>query len=235
MTTSENLMTIMQNRRSYRSFEKTPLPDNHIDQILDAACLAPSKNRLFPYEITAITESVTGNHLKEELLKYAYLDKGLGLHHAMCLAPLLLIYSWIPIAEVYMYTNDKNNENARISGIENFSTISQKYKDRALLHAQGDIHISATYAMLMAESLGYQTHMVECFDKYITRQMCNINKSYLPRVSVAIGTGTNDSLQQNNIPFFVNGVKVGKINNKLSAPLVGQPSLLNKNSLSRKI
>lgn len=229
---SFNFMSTIMSRRSFRSFRDTPLPDKHVRMILEAACFAPSKNRLYPYQITAITQSDQGRDLKQNLLKQAFFDAGSKVYHGMCLAPLLLIYSWIPVGEQNMWGVARNYPEARNDGIAKFDSLTPSQKEKCLHTAIADIHISASWALLMAESLGYATHFVECFRFDIARDLCGINKNYMPKIAVAIGKGKDLAAMQNGIPVYENGIQIGHINEKFQDR---QPPKLSPKDLTRKI
>jgi nitroreductase len=54
-----NFETLSQARRSYRSFESTPIPDNRLTAILKAGQWAPSPLNLQPWEFIVISDAET--------------------------------------------------------------------------------------------------------------------------------------------------------------------------------
>jgi nitroreductase len=227
-----SFMSTIMSRRSFRSFKDTPLPDKHVNLILESACQAPSKNRLYPYQITAITQTNSGKALKQSLLKSAFFDAGSRVYHSMCLAPLLLVYSWIPVGEQNMWGAARLYPEARTDGIAKFDSLNAQQKEKCLHTGIADIHISASWALLMAESLGYETHFVECFRFDVARDLCGINNKYMPKLAVAIGRGKDIGSMQNGIPVMENGVQIGHINEKFQG---SQPPKLTPKDLTRKI
>jgi nitroreductase len=227
-----NFMSTIMSRRSFRSFKDTPLPTKHVNLILESACYAPSKNRLYPYQITAITETDNGKAIKQQLLKKAFFDAGSKNYHGMCLAPLLLIYSWIPVGEQNMWGAMRNYPESRTDGIAKFDSLTPTQKEKCLHSGIADIHISASWALLMAESLGYETHFVECFRFDIARDICGINNKYMPKIAVAIGQGKELTDMVNGIPVIENGIEMGVINERFQG---SQPPKLMPSELTRKI
>jgi nitroreductase len=227
-----NFMSTIMSRRSFRSFKDDPLPTKHVNLILEAACQAPSKNRLYPYQITAITETNEGKLLKQALLKKAFFDAGAKVYHGMCLAPLLLIYSWIPVGEQNMWGAMRNYPESRNDGIVKFDSLTPAQKEKCLHTGIADIHISASWALLMAESLGYETHFVECFRFDIARDLCGINNKYMPKIAVAIGQGKDFASMQNRVPVIEDGMQIGHVNERFQN---SQPPKLMPSELTRKI
>ena len=84
----------------------------------------------------------------------------------------------------------------------------------------------------MAESLGYETHFVECFRFDIARDLCGINNKYMPKLAVAIGQGKELASMQNRIPVMENGIQLGHINEQFQN---SQPPKLTPTKLTRKI
>lgn len=50
------LLTIMQNRRSERSYRKAPIPQEKIEKIIEAALLSASGKSLYPTEFIVVTD-----------------------------------------------------------------------------------------------------------------------------------------------------------------------------------
>ena len=143
------LKTLFENRTTPRYVDQNDIPVADINKILDAAKLAPSFDKIYPYEIFVLTNSQAGINKKEELIE-RYVCRNTDGTHANpgdpwnnreivqpILSGLALVYVAIPKA----------------------STTSNAGPDELVLIAHRDAIISATYAMLAAESLGYRAGM----------------------------------------------------------------------------
>jgi protein PhnA len=61
------LKTLLENRKTPRYVDRDDIPRDDINKILDAAKLAPSFDKVYPYEIYVLTNSQAGINKKEEL------------------------------------------------------------------------------------------------------------------------------------------------------------------------
>ena len=143
------LKTLFENRRTPRYVDQNDISEDDINKILDAAKLAPSFDKVYPYQIYVLTNSQAGINKKEELIE-RYVCRNKDGTHANpgdpwnnreivqpILSGLALVYVAIPKG----------------------STTSNSGPDELEFIAQRDAMISATYAMLAAESLGYRAGM----------------------------------------------------------------------------
>lgn len=64
-TPIENLMRIIQCRRSVRKYDSKPISDEALRQIVEAARLAPSSNNTQPWRFIAVTDAKTREALSE--------------------------------------------------------------------------------------------------------------------------------------------------------------------------
>ena len=143
------LKTLLENRRTPRYVDRDDIPQDDIDKILDAAKLAPSFDKVYPYEIYVLTNSQAGINKKEKLVERYICRHQDGTQPAVgtpwndreIVQPILsgvsLVYVAIPVA----------SETTAAGAFEVAFT------------AQRDAMVSATYAMLAAQSLGYQAGM----------------------------------------------------------------------------
>lgn len=63
------IIDLFNTRSTTRVFDQTPLPEEHIQKIVDAALLAPSKNCIFPYRVEVYTQSKLGRACKQHLYR----------------------------------------------------------------------------------------------------------------------------------------------------------------------
>ena len=143
------LKTLLENRRTPRYVDRDDIPEDDINKILDAAKLAPSFDKVYPYEIYVLTNSQAGINKKEELVERYICRHQDGTQPAVgtpwndreIVQPILsgvsLVYVAIPVASK--------------------TTAAGPFE--LAFAAQRDAMVSATYAMLAAESLGYRAGM----------------------------------------------------------------------------
>jgi nitroreductase len=79
----------IRSRRNVRSFEDRPVPDDHLNEILEAGRRAPSSQNWQPWDFVAVTE-------RERLVKLAQVWQGAG-HVAHSAATVVLVAS--PLAD----------------------------------------------------------------------------------------------------------------------------------------
>ncbi len=60
---------VVRNRRSVREFKPTPIPDEHLQQILDAARLAPTSGNQQPWKFVVIRDPSVIDELKEACVR----------------------------------------------------------------------------------------------------------------------------------------------------------------------
>jgi nitroreductase len=140
------LKTLLENRRTPRYVDRDDIPEDDINKILDAAKLAPSFDKVYPYEIYVLTNSQAGINKKEELVERyicrpddysASPNVGTSWNNREIVQPILSGVSLVYIA------------------ITTLSPTMETGEFELYLTSQRDAMVSATYAMLAAESLGY--------------------------------------------------------------------------------
>jgi nitroreductase len=140
------------------------IKEEDIQTILDSARRAPSKNKIYGYKIFSLTDSATGKRLKSELcdnITTCEDDNGKEIYLLQTKAPLVLLYVTNPAPEHQMVDVIEN------SGTEVYDRVysevkSQVSKNVMVKGAVRDAMISAAYAQLTAEDLGYGTAYVAC-------------------------------------------------------------------------
>jgi nitroreductase len=143
------LKSLLESRRTPRYVDREDIPQEDIQKILDAANLAPSFDKVYPYEIFVLTNSPAGIDKKEELVE-RYLCRNIN----------------GTISKVGDPWNDREIVQPILSGlslvyvsIPKASATSSAGPLELALISQRDAMISATYAMLAGQSLGYRAGM----------------------------------------------------------------------------
>lgn len=145
---TKSIHDLMKSRYTVRTFKPQDLKKGHLDQILGAGLLAPSKNKIFPYRIIVLTNSRKGKRLKRELwskhtICYHCSEAGDKIEqriNSILTAPVNLVFFLDPKPEA----------------IEKEEDLS-KIRNRLIFRAARDAMISAAAMMLQAEQLGYGT------------------------------------------------------------------------------
>jgi nitroreductase len=181
----DQLMDLFRQRRTVRYASSTDISEDHRNKILEAAKLAPSFDKLYPYKIYALTNTEQGKLKKEALLEYFRCGtdrpfsgwKGKEILQPI-LSGLVLAYTW---QEAISRTPDPLAPGPGY-GIQ-------------------DAMISATMAMMAAESLGLKTAFFSAAKMRddARRVLSNNNKEKL-LILVAI---SNDNLDKNPTPFNI--------------------------------
>ena len=140
------------------------ISEDDVQTILDSARRAPSKNKIYGYKVFALTDSVVGKRLKAELcdnITSCTDELGKEIYLLQTKAPLVLLYITNPAPEHQMvdFVESKGTEVYDKVYSEVTSPVSKYVMVKGAVR---DAMISATYAQLTAEDLGYGTAFVAC-------------------------------------------------------------------------
>ena len=146
---TKSIYDLMKSRYTVRTFKPQDLKKGHLDQILGAGLLAPSKNEIFPYRIIVLTNSRKGKRLKRKLwskhtICYHCSEAGDKIVeqriNSILTAPVNIVF----FLDIKPEKIDREKDLSKI-------------KNRLIFRATRDAMISATAMMLQAEQLGYGT------------------------------------------------------------------------------
>ena len=138
--------------------------EDDVQTILDSARRAPSKNKIYGYKVFALTDSTSGKRLKSELcdnITTCEDENNRDIYLLQTKAPLVLLYVTNPAPEHQM-VDLKENDGTEVYDKVYSEVKSQVSKYVMVKGAVRDAMISATYAQLTAEDLGYGTAFVAC-------------------------------------------------------------------------
>lgn len=151
------------NKRHTTRLMSGSVSENDVATILDSARRAPSKNKIYGYKIFALGETDQAKEFKKELCDKItlYKDNEETIYLMQTLAPLVLVYMANPAPEHQMLSIDEQ------AGTEifdrSYSEVAGKADRYAMIKSSvRDAMISASYAQLTAEELGYGTAFVAC-------------------------------------------------------------------------
>lgn len=185
------LKDVLKNRFTAKWWNSTPVEQEKINDVLECAYLAPSKQGKFNHKIIVLTDSPKGREIKQYLywedtycLNGVRAKKGPGLrrYNGQVIAPVVLL--WL----------GENQQGRNPLG----ESEAQRIKD--------DVIVSATMAMCAAEELGLKTGFNSCISaKEIAVKLNEPN--YIGLVAVGIGYASPDNLQGRKV--FKDGVEMG--------------------------
>ena len=157
---------VVKNRRSVRKYKSNPIPDEHINKIIDAARMAPTSGNQQPWKFLVIKEKNQIKALKKESLK-AYENyfketkkfSGEELVEQMKKAEKRLISGYLS-APAYIVILTNNNS---------------KYPS----YNHHDGPLAAGYLMLAARALGYGTvYITDAISVEVTKKAFQIPDNY---------------------------------------------------------
>ena len=154
---------IIKNRHTTRLMADGISPED-VTTIMDSARRAPSKNKIYGYKVIALTDSEKGKKLKQILCDDITLykeDDGRTIYLKQTLAPLVLLYIANPAPEHQM-VGVKEEQGTEVFD-SCYSDVNGEADRYAMIKSSvRDAMISATYAQLTAEDMGYGTAFVAC-------------------------------------------------------------------------
>ena len=176
-------------RRTPRYVDQGDISETDTQKILDIINLAPSFDKVYPYEVHVLTNSAAGIAKKEALVEYYICCSPDGItdkpgqpwnDREICqpiLSGLVLVYIITP----------------------KLSTTARPGSDETSVIAHRDAMISATYAMISAKSLGYVTGMFSSLD-----HNGNVVELFTNNTNARITTSVTVANQELSKPFVVN-------------------------------
>lgn len=184
------LKQILQNRITTKWWLPDAIENEKLNEVIDCAYLAPSKQGRFEYTLYVITNSVEGKALKEYMfwedtfcLDHVRGKQGPGLrrYNGQVNAPIVLV--WL--------ANKKN------AGLNESTNENDSWRVR------DDCIVSATMALCAAESLGLQTGFCGCIGhlelaaKITGTPINQLNQTAI--VSLGIGYGYHEPVYQKTV------------------------------------
>jgi hypothetical protein len=202
-----SMLDLFTTRKTQRAFKATAIPSSHVDAIVSAGCTAPTKQRMYPYRILALTQSPTSIEIKNRLFYECFINVSTKKHLLTAKAPLLLI--WIGI-----YLPDNGDLHFPSNRVD-MRTISKSWNFRGLSthtlgviknRAETDVAISSSFSMVQAESLGYRTAFTDCYIREKAVEILNLAENEWPAMFLAVGTPETVLRRQ---PVIKDGVAIG--------------------------
>jgi nitroreductase len=156
-----DFLEIVAGRRSVRKYQDKAVPDELLDQVLEAVRWAPSGGNTQPWEVIVVRDPATKKRLQETLGGYNPATK------AVVAAPLLLVLCGkVKIPETYRHE------------------VITKFGDWWFMFHLG---IAAQNLCLVAHSLGLGTVMVGFFDHDRAREILEVPEAYEVVLLIPLG------------------------------------------------
>ena len=203
-----SMLDVFLNRKTQRSFTDREISQDHLNQILKAGCSAPSKQRAYPWRVIALTRSETALEIKNKLFTDSFINVPVKKHLLTAKAPLLLAWIGVPILDNYDLGLIKNNNNVRQLGKTRLKTaVDPKTQYTVRTRAEKDTMVAASFSMIQAESLGYNTAFTSCFLEDTACKILNLESHEWPIIFLSIGfpeeiQTRNDVIKNNQIIGF---------------------------------
>ena len=193
----------IEQRRSIRSFHRTPVPDEMIMQMLEAARQAPSGSNSQPWRFVVVTDAEEKKQLGRLCFNQGFVDEA-GVDFIFC-------------ADLSSYSRDahlKRRQEAIDSGMMPASrlddTTYQRYIDslddadpsQHITAATANTYIAAEHIVLMATALGLGSCWVGGIsDHKAVRDMFGIPRGILVMGVVAVGYTAVESPARPRLPM----------------------------------
>ena len=180
---------MLEARRTPRYVDRGDISETDTQKILDIINLAPSFDKVYPYEVHVLTNSAAGIAKKEALVEYY-----------VCCGPDGITdkpgESW----------NDREICQPILSGLvlvyvvtPKLSTTSRAGPTEKSMIAHRDAMLSATYAMISAKSLGYAAGMFSSVD-----HNSNVVELFTNNTNARITTSVTVANQELSSPSVIN-------------------------------
>ena len=163
-------------RRSIRRFKPDDVPDEMIEQILEAARLAPSGANLQPWSFSVVKEKKTKTELRRICWNQPSIEE----------APVVIVC----FADLEKYYQIRNYafRYKKYLGSSDISLMSEK-----ITYAVSNTYIAVEHMVLVATALGLNTCWVGGFDDATEfNRLFNLDDNMIPVVVIPLGYSAED-------------------------------------------
>jgi nitroreductase len=170
----EDFFQIIKKRRSVRKFKSTPIPEEHITKILDAARSAPTSGNQQPWKFVVIQDPIKIDELKKE-----------------CISKSLSAFK-------KRKETDEDELDAQRKKVEDYFggllaapvhvVVLTDNKSKWPSYNEKDGALAAGYLILATRALGYGTVFItDSISEQITKKVCNIPDRYTRICFIPVG------------------------------------------------
>jgi len=175
-----SFIELVKNRRSIRKYKPNAVPDKVINELLEAARLAPSGCNAQPWKYVVIKDRNTINELVEQHIYHQNFVRHV---------PLLIV----GCADATAYEANKSGIEAQINdgtqpeGVDEY--MRKVFRGQELTRAERDLAVSMTYMHLQAVAIGLGTCPVGrgSFDRERLHSFLDLPLDIEPLLSLAVG------------------------------------------------
>jgi nitroreductase len=202
-----NMLELFNTRKTQRAFKSDTIPDDHVNSIVSAGCSAPTKQRIYPYRVVALTQSTASVDIKNRLFYESFINTSTKKHLLTAKAPLLLVWVGIYLPDNGDLKFPSNRIDMRtIAKSWDFRKLSTHTLDVIKNRAETDIAISSSFSMVQAEALGYRTAFTDCYIREKAVEILNLAENEWPAMFLAVGKPETVLRRQ---PVIKDGVTIG--------------------------
>jgi nitroreductase len=202
-----SMLDLFTTRKTQRAFKATAIPSDHVNAIVSAGCSAPTKQRIYPYRILALTQTAESIAIKNRLFYECFINVLAKKHLLTAKAPLLLVWVGIYLPDNGDLHFPSNRVDMRdIAKSWDFHRLSTHTLSVIKNRAETDVAISSSFSMVQAESLGYRTAFNDCYIREKAVEILNLAENEWPAMFLAVGEPETVLRRQ---PVIKDGVAIG--------------------------
>jgi nitroreductase len=191
------MLALFNERKTQRAFLASAVSDDHVTAIVAAGCSAPTKQRIYPYRIIALTQSDRAKEIKQRLFLESFVNQQVNKHLLTAQAPLLAFWvgRYLPDnGDMGLSTNDENMRSKALAWDPGKASADSLSWIRA--RADKDCAISAAFSMIQAEALGYSTAFNDCYDKEKAWEILGLEAYQWTSMVLAVGRPDDQQQRQ---------------------------------------
>ena len=189
---AEDFFQVIKSRRSVRKFKSTPIPEEHITKILDAARSAPTSGNQQPWKFVVIQDKAKIDELKQE-----------------CISKSLISFKKRKKPDEEELETQRKKVEDYFGGIlaaPAHIVVLTDNKSKWPSYNEKDGALAAGYLILAARALGYGTvFATDSIPEQITKKVCNIPNQYTRICFIPIGVPESwpDSPAKKDLQEFI--------------------------------
>jgi nitroreductase len=192
MIAAGSLLTVTEaaeRRRSIREFDPTPIPREHLEQILDVVRRTPSAFNVQPWRFVVVESP----EIKAELAKAAFNQRQFNTAPAVLVLYTDMADSLAKVDEM-LHPGMDDDQKAKVRGtiLGNFGKMTEEGRE-TWAAAQGNIALG--YLLLAIESHGYQSSPMAGFDPEKVKALLELPSNVRIPAIVALGIGREEGFE----------------------------------------
>lgn len=194
-TATLSITEAIESRHSIRRYEDEPVPDDHVQEILRLASLAPSAWNLQPWRFHVVTDPV----LKQQLQEAAYGQQQVGAAPVVVLVVSDMEDTLERLAEILPETMPEERKQREVE------TLRRDFADRSVeergLWGLTQANIALGFLLLAARGMGYATVPMLGFDPNRVRVLLGLAPHVQVAAMVPIGLAGEEGYPHHRHPL----------------------------------